>query len=407
MHNTLIVIVVIVLIAICLISISTEKKTCVYARSTSNSSFVKSSVDIVPLSDIKNEQYLQDFFSRLRSRLLTEKKKAFGSSSTCERKTCRPLLRLTDVNFTEVPVVGAYGVNILVQRYSSGTGGKDILFLHGVSSSFLEMRSVFMNPWLLSHHNVHTMQNRGAGAGPYPDPFGPQGGYDLTVTWADDVNAAITALGFTPGNVVLVCHSFGTIVAADYIRKYGQSMLAGLFISNPLVEPLNSPYGFSSFDPNFLPLAVDLLTNGWVPDSYGWKTFIDGVNKFNDQHKWHECDMYPNQGIEWGAAPASWRDNLTHQLTLAHEPTPNLSTNGPPNSNLSDRLTTGVWPFITVPTHILSGLEDKVIQPYSAVDLHNAIPGSKITKIECAGHHTYVDNPTKYNCTLKKFLRHL
>jgi pimeloyl-ACP methyl ester carboxylesterase len=126
-------------------------------------------------------------------------------------------------------------------------------------------------------------------------------------------------------------------------------------------------------------------------------------NKYNSNLLSSSC----NQGIEWGADPASWRYTLTHQATLAHEPTPNLSTNGPPNPNLSDRYTTGVWPFITVPSHIIMGLEDQILRPEIAFDLLNAIPGSGLSQIRCAGHHSYIDKPAEYNEILRRFLKHL
>jgi hypothetical protein len=71
---------------------------------------------------------------------------------------------------------------------------------------------------------------------------------------------------------------------------------------------------------------------------------------------------------------------------LNHEPTLNLSPNGPPDIN---NISTGVWPFVTVPTLIIQGTNDNVTLPHVASPaLHKAIPGSKLKSIKmCRTHH--------------------
>lgn len=331
----------------------------------------------------------------------------------CRSCLCKPSFPAADLLFEQRFVTGALGVQLNAQTYSSNTGGLDILFLPGSPFDFLLWANVVSNKKLLESYNIHTMQTRGTGAGPFPDPFGPQGGYTLATTWADDIHAVITHLKMTPGNVVLVAHSASGLYVADYIRKYGQDDLKGIVLAAATAEPiLTTSFGGTQLNPEYAADIGQLLTAGLVKDSDGYQTFIALAQKITSKPKtqyWSTCYPNGNDSAHYGVLGGVFQNEPyalnTVLAILSHEPTLNLSPIGPPS--ITD-ITTGVWPFVTVPTLIIQGTNDRVTLPSVASPaLHEAIPGSKLKYIKCAGHIIWQDNPKEFNCVLHKFLKAL
>lgn len=331
----------------------------------------------------------------------------------CPSCMCQPTFPVGDLQFEQSFVTGALGVQLNTQTYSSNTGGLDLLFLPGSPFDFLLWANVVSDKKLLESFNVHTMQTRGTGAGPFPDPLGPQGGYTLATTWADDLHAVITQLNMTPGNVVLVAHSASGLYVADYIRKYGQDVLKGIVLVAATAEPiLTTAFGATQLNPTYAAAVGQLITAGLVHDSDGYQTFITLVQKIVSNPKtqfFSTCYPNGNDSAHYGVLGGVLQNEPfalnTVVAILNHEPTLNLSPMGPPS--ITD-ITTGVWPFVTVPTLIIQGKNDNVTLPFVASPaLHEAIPESKLKYIKCAGHIIWQDNPKKFNRVLFKFLEGL
>jgi len=327
----------------------------------------------------------------------------------CKECSCKASFPVGDLKFEQGFVTGALGVTLNTQTYSSNTGGLDLLFLPGNPFSFLLWANVVSDPKLLKNFNVHTMQPRGTGAGPFPDPLGPQGGYTLAETWADDINAVITQLNMTPGNVVLIGHSIAGIWISDYIRKYGQSALKGIVLAACIAEPLTTPFGSTQIVPELLANFFEILTAGLVQDSNGYQTFVGGLQKAINDHTLTTCNFRGDDGAQLGVEFGVFRNQPYLVNTViavsAHEPTLNLSPTGPPS--ITD-LNTGVWPFIVVPTLIIQGTNDNDVKPdVAAPALHSSIPGSKLKYMKCDGHILWVDDRKEFNCILYRFLKSL
>ncbi len=119
-------------------------------------------------------------------------------------------------------VAGAHGVPLAVTE--TGGDGPEILFLHGLGQGKESFIPQLEAEALRGHHMVafdlrgHGMSGKPWQAADYTDPL----------VWAEDVRAVMRATGLK--KPVLVAWSYGTLVAADYIRAFGADTLSGLVL---------------------------------------------------------------------------------------------------------------------------------------------------------------------------------
>lgn len=103
-----------------------------------------------------------------------------------------------------------------------------ILFIHGFGQSQLSFRRQF-GPELAQRFHLVAFDLRGHGGS--SKPADPVAYSDITRS-ADDVAAVIKATGLV--RPVIVAWSYGGLVAADYVRKFGVSDVAGLVFAGTL-----------------------------------------------------------------------------------------------------------------------------------------------------------------------------
>jgi len=118
-------------------------------------------------------------------------------------------------------VVGSHQVKLAVQEWGVPTG-KPILFLHAWSQSHLGWLPQIQSD-LAQQYRLITVDLRGHGNSEKPLD---KTQYNNADVWAGDLNAVITHLALE--DVVLVGWSYGTLVIADYIKKYGQTKVAAI-----------------------------------------------------------------------------------------------------------------------------------------------------------------------------------
>ena len=98
-----------------------------------------------------------------------------------------------------------------------------LVFIHGLSGS--------LSAWypyeesLGKDFNIVTMDIRGHGKSEHPDVFE---GYGPGAS-ADDIYALITMLGAK--NIVVISHSFGTVIALELLRSYSDIAIGAIFLS--------------------------------------------------------------------------------------------------------------------------------------------------------------------------------
>ncbi len=71
---------------------------------------------------------------------------------------------------------------------------------------------------------------------------------------------------------------------------------------------------------------------------------------------------------------------------------------------LANADTLDIQPAIAIPTLITAGDHDGIVPPSRALEMHAAIPGSRLVVIESAGHLPCVERPEIYNAAVLEFL---
>ncbi len=141
----------------------------------------------------------------------------------------------TDLVFSDV----AGGGNIPLNVVEAGSAdGKEILFIHGVSQSYLSWRAQLTSDQLQGFRMVaFDLRGHGNSAKPWTSKD-----YGDSALWADDVAAVIAAKKLEKPFVV--AWSYGGIVLMDYIRHYGAADIAAInLVANTgvLIDRIEDP----------------------------------------------------------------------------------------------------------------------------------------------------------------------
>lgn len=129
-----------------------------------------------------------------------------------------------------VRVAGANGVSIAAQAWGPADGPA-VLLIHGFLGGRLSWAPLIRGP-LASKANLVTVELRGHGASDKP---AEPSAYADSKVWADDIAAVTSALGLE--HFILVAHSYGGVVALDYLRHKGSSAVKGLLLLAAVAEP--------------------------------------------------------------------------------------------------------------------------------------------------------------------------
>src|SRR5699024_5479257 len=62
-----------------------------------------------------------------------------------------------------------------------------------------------------------------------------------------------------------------------------------------------------------------------------------------------------------------------------------------------------IYPYVTVPTMVICGVDDKVTPVSESEYIHNHIPNSRISLIPKAGHLCFIEAPTEFRNNVMKF----
>jgi non-heme chloroperoxidase len=154
-------------------------------------------------------------------------------------------------------ILGGGGVKLHAREWGN-PGGRALLFIHGWSQSDL--------CWLNQVHGdlagtfrIVTFDLRGHGLS--EKPAGPEH-YSDGQLWADDVASVIDQTGLE--QPILVAWSYGGYIAADYLRAYGDTHIAGINLVGAAV--ILRPPAFDHIGPGLLEnvqgmCAPDLAAN--------------------------------------------------------------------------------------------------------------------------------------------------
>lgn len=262
-------------------------------------------------------------------------------------------------------VTGAGGARIAV-RAAGPLGAPPIVLVHGWARSGADWAAQLADPTLTDRFRLLAPDLRGHG-----DSEAPENGYDDPETWAADL-AAVLDLAGAPA--VLAGSSYGGLVIIDYLRQRGDQNVTGLLLAGALTEigagnpggatgPLMGPglRDYLSPDPAVAVPALTTLTWGLTAEPADGETV---------QRRLGEFLRVPPR-----VRRALFRRSVTSADTLA---------------------------AIRVPTLLVHGTADSVVDPSAAEYAAGKIPGASLRWFQDVGHLPFAERVDQFNSALRE-----
>ncbi|MCC5977545.1 MAG: alpha/beta hydrolase [Salinarimonas sp.] len=263
---------------------------------------------------------------------------------------------------------GGGGLALQVRRYGT-PGGKPIVFLHGWSQHHLAFAQQYAGP-LAGKHELIGLDLRGHGASDAPEGAQHYGDGDL---WADDLHAVITQLGLV--SPIIVAWSYGGLVVADYLRKYGDAALGGVnFVGAALV--IGKEYIGSHTGETFVAHASKGMSKDPVKALYGMIDFV------------HACAVkpVPQETVErFIAFNMLVRPDVRRAVSAR------------------DADYRPVLADLRKPALFTHGTADTVIMPRMSEETAAIAPDSRISWYEGAGHMPFIEDQARFDTELAAF----
>jgi len=263
-------------------------------------------------------------------------------------------------------VTGGAGVQLHVVE-TGNPRGRPILFIHGVSQSWLTW-SRQLNSDLAGDFRLVAMDLRGHGLSEKP-----REGYADSRLWADDVNAAIRALSLD--HPILSGWSYGPLVILDYIRHYGEDGIGGAnFIGG--ITKLGSDEALSVITPAFL----ELLPGFFTTDVEASVRSLAGLLRLCFARQPSDEDLYLMLGYNVSVPPYVRQAMFSRSFD---------------NDDLLRKL--------RKPLLITQGSADAIVKA-AAVDQHKAsVAHARVEMMPKAGHAAFWDDAPAFNRQLRAF----
>lgn len=268
-------------------------------------------------------------------------------------------------------VDGAGGVPLAVKE-TGLEGGPKILFLHGIGQGADSFEPQF-NSALARHFHMVAFDLRGHGLSGKP---WREEDYAAPRVWAEDVHLVMAATGLE--RPVLVAWSFGSFVAADFIRVYGTDKLSGLVL-------VDGPGGFVKIKP---------VTRTARPELEE-AARLRAIPSFADLRKVGE--LVAPFLVAGNAAPG-WLDQaamLSAQVPPFVQPL--LRKRSLDNTDLQGKLNLPVlWSY-------------GALDASTPLEMENAFKATisdlTVRRYETAGHSPFAEVPVAFNSDLANFVR--
>ena len=273
-----------------------------------------------------------------------------------------------DWNYQTVDGAAGVPLNVVTVGDPSSPG---ILFIHGIGQSHYSFVRQ-LNSDLTEDFFLVAFDLRGHGASAKPwlaEDY-------RSDTWAEDVAAVIKATHLR--RPVLVAWSFGTLVAMDYIRKFGVTDLKGLILTGALgaLRPFRMPTVDDAAAAEFarlreLQLSSSLLDN--IQASGGMVQLLTAKPVTEEERRLFEAVTL--------MLPKYARQAMT-QRTFN-------------NQDLLERL--------TLPLLLSLGEEDNPIQLEDGAAMAADHDNITLSAYENAGHSVFFEQPDRFNAELRRF----
>jgi pimeloyl-ACP methyl ester carboxylesterase len=267
---------------------------------------------------------------------------------------------------TNHTITGGGGVQLHVVE-TGNPKGRSILFLHGTSQCWLTW-SRQLDSDLANDYRLVAMDLRGHGLSDKP-----REGYIDSKPWADDVEAAITALKLD--HTILCGWSYGPLIILDYLRHYGEEKIAGIHLVGALTK-LGSDEAMSVLSPAFLQLVPGLFATDVEESVRTLEPFL----KLCFLNELSTTDLYLMMGYNVSVPPyvrqAMFSRSFNNDVLL---------------------------PKLRKPVLITHGAKDAVVKP-AIVDQHKAVmTHAQLHILANAGHAAFWDDAAGFNQRLRAF----
>lgn len=247
-----------------------------------------------------------------------------------------------------------------------GTGPETILFVHGLmlaSESFAAQQEAFRD-----HYRIITFDLRGQGRSERTRER-----LDMD-SLAEDTVALITALGLR--RVHLVGFSMGSFIAMRVAARH-PSLVTSLTLIGPSAEAEES-----SKLPGYTLLIQFVRWFGprWIAPQlmkilFG-ETFMRSADQVIARDRWLGYLKALPRDLHRAASASASRRSITNELSR-----------------------------ITAPTLVVSGEEDRPVDPEKAFRVHERIAGSKFLAFPRTGHAVMLERVSDFNQILAKFVQ--
>ena len=263
-------------------------------------------------------------------------------------------------------IVGGSGCRLHVVE-TGKRGGQPILFLHGISQSWLSWREQLYSDLRRRYHLV-AIDLRGHGLSDRPTT-----GYDDSKLWADDIDAVIRELSLD--RPILSGWSYGPLVILDYIRHYGESRLGGVqFVDG--ISKLGSADALSVLTPEMLAIVPGLFSTDAETSVSGLQSLVH----LCFAHSPSAAELYTILGYNVSVQP------LVRQAMFSR------------TIDNDDVLAT-----IRTPVLITHGSADAIVKVDIVAQYQRVLPNAEIQIMANAGHAPFRDDASAFNHRLAAF----
>ncbi|KAA2264877.1 alpha/beta hydrolase [Solihabitans fulvus] len=263
-------------------------------------------------------------------------------------------------------VTGAGGTRLAV-REAGPVGAPGVVFVHGWAQSGEVWADQFADEALTERYRLVAVDLRGHG-----DSDAPEDGYADAGVWADDLAAVLAEVG-APS--VLVGWSYGGLVAVDYLRTHGAASVAGLVLVGAIIELGRGRAGgrVGAVMRAALPAALSEDPAEAVPALLG---FTEGI----------AASPLPGERAQ-RLLGATLRVPPRVRSALFRREVDSADLLG----------------SLDLPTLVLHGRLDAVVDPAAAEFAAGTIPGARLRWFDDVGHLPFVERPAEFNAAVAEF----
>jgi len=280
---------------------------------------------------------------------------------------------VTAAKLTFSTIEGGNGVPLSVAQVGN-EDGKDILFIHGFTQSYLSWQ-MQLDSELAKEFHLTAFDLRGHGTS--GKPHEPES-YQSSQLWADDVNAVITQRSLD--NPVLVGWSWAGFIIMNYVRHYGIDDIAAInlvgantSLQGPVPPPPPRPGQSTAWLGQMM--SADIAEN-----LSGVTTFIDLVT----------TDPLPADTRHANIVFNMMTPPYVRQAMLGYPSD---------NSDLADRL--------TLPVLVSHGTDDLIVSYAGGAAILDILPDGSLSTYDGIGHAPFMEESARFNQELADLVKSL